>query len=100
MILFRKISFYLALVGLTATIIIVRKLSAAIPTPVPLAEPSRSPFKRTVAATGIIEARRENVKIGATKSGLIARVMVEAKDETAVGEWATRIADAIRAELA
>ena len=101
MILFRKISFYLALIGLTATIVLVRKLSAVLPTPVPLAEPSRSPFQKTVAATGIIEARRENVKIGATKSGLIARVMVEVGDRVKEGDALLQLDDReARARLA
>ena len=43
----------------------------------PYAEPTRSPFTNTVAATGIIEASRENVRIGTPKPGLITKVHVE-----------------------
>jgi RND family efflux transporter MFP subunit len=39
-----------------------------------LAEPARSPFKFSIAATGIIESARENVKVATSKPGLVTKV--------------------------
>ena len=44
------------------------------PAPPPLAEPARSPYKFSIAATGIIEAARENVNVATTKPGLVIKV--------------------------
>lgn len=44
------------------------------PAPPPLAEPARSPYKFSIAATGIIEAARENVNVATTKPGMVIKV--------------------------
>ncbi len=77
MLLFRRISFYLALVGIVGTVMLVRKLGATPPVTRPAIEPARSPYASSVAATGIIEATRENVKIAPSKAGLVTKVFVE-----------------------
>jgi RND family efflux transporter MFP subunit len=64
----------------------VKQLRARPPAPPPLNEPARSPFTNSVAASGIIEASRENVKIGVTKAGLVARVFVKVGTPVKVGE--------------
>ena len=86
MLLLRKISLYLAIAGVFAATSIVLKLRAQTPPPKPLAQPTRSPFKDTVAATGIIESVRENVRIGAPKSGLVQKVFVAVGDRVNVGD--------------
>ena len=77
MILFKRLSFWLALLGIFGIVRLTGQLRKAPPAPPPLAEPSRSPFSNTVAATGIIEAVRENVRIGAPKAGLIQSLPVQ-----------------------
>jgi len=84
--LFRRLSFYFALAGIIAGVMMVRQLRARPPAPPPLNEPARSPFTNSVAATGIIEASRENVKIGVTKAGLLARVFVHVGSVVKTGE--------------
>ena len=84
--LFRRLSFYLAVVGIVAGVMMVRQLRARPPAPPPLNEPARSPFTNSVAASGIIEASRENVKIGVTKAGLVARVFVQVGTPVKIGE--------------
>ena len=84
--LFRRVSFYLAVIGIVAGIMMVRQLRARPPAPPPLNEPARSPFTNSVAASGIIEASRENVKIGVTKAGLVARVFVQVGTPVKIGE--------------
>ena len=75
--LFKKLSFYLSVAGIVGTVLLVNKLRQVPPAPAPLAEPARSPYTNSVAGTGIIEASRENVKIGAPKGGLIQKVHVQ-----------------------
>jgi RND family efflux transporter MFP subunit len=75
--LFRKISFYLALTGIAATALLIHRVKQKPPSPPPVNEPARSPYGHTVAATGLIEARRENVKVASPKAGLVTRVFVK-----------------------
>ena len=75
--LFKKFSFYFAIAGIAGCIWLVLELRKTPPRPAPLQEPARSPYANTVAATGIIEAVRENVKIAAPKGGLIQKVHVQ-----------------------
>ena len=75
--LFKKFSFYFALAGIAGCVWLILELRKTPPRPAPLQEPARSPYTNTVAATGIIEAVRENVKIAAPKGGLIQKVHVQ-----------------------
>src|SRR5438270_13905782 len=84
--LFKRLSFYLALAGIAGGIFLVNRLQYQQPPPPPLVEPARSPFPYAVAATGIIEATRENVRIGATKSGLVQKVFVDVGSKIKTGE--------------
>jgi multidrug efflux pump subunit AcrA (membrane-fusion protein) len=45
----------------------------------PPAEPARSPFSDTVACSGLVEAKTENVAIGSTLSGVILEVYTPAE---------------------
>src|SRR4051794_26476734 len=83
--LFKRLSFYLAIAGIIGVVVLVGKLRAKPPTPPPLAEPARSPFENSVAATGIIEAKRENVKVATSKDGLVAKVFVQVGSEVKAG---------------
>lgn len=75
--IFRRFSFYLALFGIAGGIFMVRKLRQQPPPPPPVSEPNRSPYPHFVAASGIIESRRENVAIAAPRPGLVASVLVD-----------------------
>jgi HlyD family secretion protein len=99
--LFRKFSFYLAVVGIVACAMIVRRLQKLPPAPPPVSEPARSPYADTVAATGLIEAARENVKIAAPKPGLVTRVMVAVGDAVKAGDPLFQLDDReVRARIA
>ncbi|MEQ2010357.1 MAG: hypothetical protein ABMA26_26525, partial [Limisphaerales bacterium] len=76
MLLFRQVTFYLALAGFVGVFLLVRQMQQRPPAPPPAVEPARSPFAASVAATGILEAARENVKIAAPKAALIQKVAV------------------------
>lgn len=83
--LFRKVTFYLAVAGVILALSLVRRLQAKPADPGPVAPPARSPYDNTVAATGIVEARRENVKLAAPKGGLVTRVFVRVGDRVKAG---------------
>ena len=84
--LFKKFSFYFAIAGILGTIWMVKNLQKQPPAPLPDREPARSPYADFVAATGLIEAARENVKIGAPKAGLIQKIYVHVGDTVKAGD--------------
>ncbi len=101
MLLLRKLSLYLALAGVVAATVLVLRLRAQPPPPKPLAQPSRSPFPHTLAATGILESTRENVRLGVPKSGLIQKVFVNIGDRVRAGDPLLQLDDReTRARLA
>lgn len=99
--LFKKVSFYLSIAGIIAAVLLVGQLRRVPPKQPPLAEPARSPYSNSVAATGIIEAARENVKIAAPKGGLIQKIFVQVGSRVKDGEPLLQLDDReIRAQLA
>ena len=84
--IFKQFSFYLAIAGIVGVVLMVNKLRAKPPTPPPLVEPARSPYANSVAATGLIEATRENVKLGAPKGGLIQKIFVQVGSKVKEGD--------------
>lgn len=86
MMILRKLSFYLALAGVFGVAVLVKRFRTVPPPPPPLAEPSRSPFAHFVAATGIIEAVRENVKVATPRAALVERVLVEVGSRVKAGD--------------
>ena len=93
MMLFRKLSLYLAVAGVIAASVLVLRLRAQAPPPKPLAQPTRSPFTETLAATGIIEAARENVRLGVPRSGLVQKVFVNIGDRVKTGDSLVQLDD-------
>jgi RND family efflux transporter MFP subunit len=83
---FKRLSFYLALLGIIGGVLLVKRLRVKPPPPPPLAEPSRSPFSNSVAATGIIEATRENVRVAPSRAGLVTKVFVRVGSKVKVGD--------------
>ncbi|MFM8879359.1 MAG: efflux RND transporter periplasmic adaptor subunit [Verrucomicrobiota bacterium] len=80
MILFQRISFWLALCGVGAVLLLLKGQGKPRPNPGPVSAPPRSPYARTVASTGLIEASRENVKVAAPREGPVTRVFVKVGD--------------------
>ena len=74
--LLKKFTFWLALAGIVGVVLLVKQQRKLPSRPAPLVEPARSPFPNSVAATGIIEARQENVRIATSKAGLVQKVFV------------------------
>ena len=100
MLLFRQVTFYLALAGFTGVFLLVRQMQQKPPAPPPAVEPARSPYAAHVAATGILEAARENVKIAAPKAALIQKVAVEVGSQVKSGDPLLQLDDReVRARL-
>ena len=93
MLLFRQVTFYLALAGFIGVSLLVRQMQQKPPAPPPAVEPARSPFAASVAATGILEAARENVKIAAPKAALIQKVAVEVGSKVKTGDIILQLDD-------
>ena len=91
--LFRKLSFYLALAGIAAAVLLIRRTGQKAPDPGPVDPPTRASFEATVAATGLIEASRENVKVAAPKGGLVTQVFVHVGDPVKVGDQLFQLDD-------
>jgi len=86
MMIFKRVSFYVAILGILAAVKLAGQLRKTPSAPAPLVEPARSPFSNTVAATGIIEASRENVRVGTSKPGLLTKVFVEVGSRVKEGD--------------
>lgn len=105
MILFRQLSFYLALLGIVGIAGVVIQLRAAVTEPLqpPPVAPVAKPFPRAIGASGLVEARHENTQIGVPVPGLVAAVRVAVWDRVEAGapllELDRRELDAARAAL-
>ena len=90
---FRKISFYLAMAGITCLVILVRTLAQVPPMPAPPIAPVQKPGLSAIAASGLVEAQNENTKIGVPVPGLITEVKVQVWDKVKVGDILLRLDD-------
>ncbi len=99
--LLKRISFWLAVAGIVGAVLLINQQRKQPPRPAPLVEPARSPFPNSVAATGIIEALQENVRIATTKAGLVAKVFVTVGTKVRKGDQLFQLDDReTRAKLA
>jgi multidrug efflux pump subunit AcrA (membrane-fusion protein) len=81
----RRLTFWLALIGLAVAIRLVLLLRERPPVPPPVAEPARAPYANPIGARGLVEAVDENVRVAPAVAGLVAKVHVKAGDEVAEG---------------
>lgn len=84
---------------------VVRSQQTPRPKP-PIVEPARSPFSRTVAGAGIVEARSDasntaNIAVGSVLPGVVTRVPIKVRQTVQAGEPLFELDDRqLRAELA
>jgi RND family efflux transporter MFP subunit len=98
--MFRKVSFYLAIVGLVAAGVMVWRLRANEPVCPPPVAPPVKPAGRAIAASGLVEARRENTSIGVPAAGLVTEVCVKVWDRVKAGQPLLKLDDRdVRANL-
>lgn len=80
MILLKRASVWISLAGVLFTGWLLSSAQEKGPMPAPIDPPPRSPYALTVAASGIIEAVNENVRIAPPAGGLITKVFVTVGD--------------------
>ncbi|NOS80194.1 MAG: HlyD family efflux transporter periplasmic adaptor subunit [Nitrospira sp.] len=83
MIIMKRLSVWLALAGVGFAAWVLIGANKTEPMPTPISEPPRSPYEQTVAASGIIEAVNENVRIAPPAAGLIIKMFVAVGDQVA-----------------
>ncbi|MFM8470885.1 MAG: biotin/lipoyl-binding protein, partial [Limisphaerales bacterium] len=93
MLLFRQVTFYLSIAGFAGVFFLVKDMRQKPPTPPPAVEPALSQFPSSVAASVIIEAARENVKVAAPKAALIQKVAVQVGSKVKVGDPVLQLDD-------
>src|SRR5262245_30845847 len=84
--LLKKATFYLAVAGIAATVVMVLHLHGQSPIAPPPIDPSPKPYEVSVAASGIIEALSENVASGVPEAGLVTKVQVKVWDAVQEGQ--------------
>jgi HlyD family secretion protein len=92
MTIFRSLTFYLALVGITLAIILIKKLTIPEPQAAHF-DPAINPFERTIAASGIIEAIDKNIEIGVPQSCIVKEVYIKVGDPVQTGQLLFRLDD-------
>lgn len=75
--IFKRISFWVALAGIVLAIFVLVTKQQEPVAPPPVEAPPQNPYSGTVAASGIIEAVNENVEIAPPVEGMVARVFVK-----------------------
>lgn len=81
MIVLKRWSVWMAVAGVGFAAWVLMGANPKDPMPPPISEPPRSPYQHTVAASGIIEAVNENVRIAPPVAGLITNVFVKVGDQ-------------------
>jgi len=84
--MYKKLSVYLALAGIVAAVLLVKKVRHTDPPPPPLAEPAHAPFKDSIGARGIVESFQENVRIAPAVAALVTKVNVKVGDVVKTGD--------------
>jgi multidrug resistance efflux pump len=96
----------IAVIGLSFAVTHVVQSQTAPPVKTPLVEPPRSPFARTVAGAGIVEARSDasntaNIAVGSELAGVVTSLRVKVGAKVKAGEPLFELDDRqLRSELA
>ena len=87
MILLRKASVYLAILGAIgiATFVLRLRATSNVPIPPPPLPPAAKPFPQAIGASGLVEARRENTLVGVPLPGVVKAVRVAVWQRVAAG---------------
>ncbi|MFA6286879.1 MAG: efflux RND transporter periplasmic adaptor subunit [Opitutaceae bacterium] len=83
--LLRKPSFWVALLGVVFVIYMVRKTTSVEPMPALPSPAAQKPAERVIAAAGMVEALRENTSVGVPEAALVKEVFVKVWDKVEAG---------------
>ena len=78
---------FLALIGITAGVLLVARLRQSGPAPEPLVPPPQSPYAQSIGGRGLVESTNENVRIAPAASGLVGKVAVHVGDKVQAGDF-------------
>jgi RND family efflux transporter MFP subunit len=90
-IFFQKISFYLAVIGMIATVLLVARMRPNFPVVPPPVAPAEKPSIHSIAAAGLVEARHENTNIGVPAPALLSELDVKVWDHVKAGQVLFRL---------
>jgi HlyD family secretion protein len=82
----KKLIFFIACLGICSAFWAIKKASHVAPPAAPQVEPVQNPYAIGVAASGIIEAVGENLRIGSPEDGIIQKIHVAVWDEVKKGD--------------
>lgn len=82
----KRLSIFLAILGIGSVTGLVLKLKKPQPAPQPLVEPSRAPYTDSIGARGMVEAVNENVIVAPLLPGLITEIDVKVGDRVRKGD--------------
>lgn len=91
--LFSRFSFWLAIGGITIAIFYMRHANVAEPMPTLPLPPPEKPVERAIAASGMVEAYGENVRIGVPVSALVVAMKVKVWDRVKRGDLLFQLDD-------
>ena len=84
--IFKRPTFFVALIGIIAVISIVLRQRRSGPDSVPLVPPPQSPYAQSIGARGLVESANENVRIAPTASGLVGKINIKVGDFVRAGD--------------
>lgn len=84
--IFKRPTFYVALFGIVALVVLVMRLRQTGPLSQPLVPPPQSPYAQSIGARGLVESVNENVRIAPTASGLVGKIAVHVGDTVRAGD--------------
>ncbi|WP_395746095.1 efflux RND transporter periplasmic adaptor subunit [Prosthecobacter sp.] len=91
----------LALAGIVLGIAVAIQGAKQVTPAAPVSQPAHSPYRIFVAGSGLIEASSENIAIGTTVGGVVARIYVQIGSQVKAGEPLFTLDDRThRAEIA
>lgn len=100
LLLLRKPSLWVALLGVVFVIYMVRKTTSVEPMPALPSLAAQKPAERVIAAAGMVEALRENTSIGVPEAALVKEVFVKVWDKVEAGAPLLQLDDReLRAQL-
>lgn len=82
-----------AFAGVVFAVLFVRAGNQPVPAGQPIAQPAAAPFTAYIAGAGIVEARSENIAVGAPVGGLVTHVAVKVGDAVKAGDELFKIDD-------
>ena len=77
---------FTAIAGAVASVRLVLTSRKAIPAAIPLNEPPRAPFPKSIGGRGLVESVNENVRIAPAVAALVTKVNVKVGDDVKAGD--------------